>query len=367
MASGDIHRDGSSGNQAGEIKGSPVSVRPHTFSLHALTAVRDSGSTLKLISWGVLSNGTIDRKKDSGGQAGTAADVSLARVFSTFDFYVTAVQDSSGNEKLISWRLQDDGTVGRADDSGNAGLDGINDISVVGRDDFNNVITGIWDANKKLKLESWRMNQNGQFDKRGDSANQAGEVQSAPELLTLSNGMVVSAVVTEESTLKLISWGVENDGEIKRLKDSGGQAGEVHGGPAAVLSSNGLIVTAVSDNNSKLKLIAWEVGNDGSIQRRGDSGSQAGKALGPTLSIARTTSMYVTATMDNDSKLKLISWSVSANGMTIDRKGGSGDQAGVITEGPAIHSSTHSNTGFMTAVKAKNGDLKMISWTVEPF
>jgi hypothetical protein len=77
--------------------------------------------------------------------------------------------------------------------------------------------------------------------------------------------------------------------------------------------------------------------------------------------------MYVTAVMDSDSKLKLISWSVSANGSNIQRKGDSGNRTQGISEGPAIHPSNHSNSGFITAMRANNGVLKVVSWTVDPF
>ncbi len=70
--------------------------------------------------------GSAERTGDSGSQAGDAPSFSLARVFSTFDFYVTAVRDGGGDEKLISWRLDEGGAVGRANDSGN---DGLNHIS----------------------------------------------------------------------------------------------------------------------------------------------------------------------------------------------------------------------------------------------
>jgi hypothetical protein len=367
MASGDINRDGGSGDQAGAIKGSPCNVRPHTSHVHALTAIRDSTSDLKLISWAASSGGAVGRKGDSDSLAGRSSRVSLARVSSTFDYYVTAVQDSGRNELLISWRLGEDGAIGRAADSDSDGLHEIEDVEIVGRDDFHNVVTGVWDDHRNLRLESWRMNQNGQFTRGGDSGNQAGEVQGRPALVALPGGIVVSAVVTKESTLKLISWAVDNDGGFRRLKDSGRQAGEIQSRPAVLTSSNGMIVTAVSDSDSKLKLIVWEVGGDGSVLRRGDSGNQGGSAVGPGMSIARTTSVWVTAVKNSSEKLKLRSWSISGDGMTVTRKGDSGQQAGAITETPAIAASNHSTTGFTTAIRTDHGALKMIAWTVEPF
>lgn len=367
MAAGEIHRTGDSGAQAGEITGTPASVRLHTSHVHALTAVQDSVENLKLISWRINQNGSINRLQDSGNQAGKVSDLSLTQVFSTFHRYVTAVMDGSGDEKLISWNVNEDGSVVRMADSGSDGRNDINGVSAVGRDGHHNLVTGVWDGQKRLKLETWRMNQNGQFTRIKDSGNQAGEVQTAPTLLALKNGLVLSVVVTKEGTLKLISWRIDDDGSIERLKDSGTQAGIVKALPVAVEAANGIVVTAVSDSSLRLKLISWQVSQNGTISRRGDSGAQAGQIRGLGHSIARSGSVYVTAVPDSDSNLKLISWSVSPDGKTIDRRGDSGDQAGKINAGLVVHTAQHSASGFVTSIATSGNNLKLISWTVDPF
>ena len=367
MAAGEIHRTGDSGTQAGEITGTPASVRLHTSHVHALTAVQDSVENLKLISWRINQDGSISRLQDSGNQAGKVSDLSLAQVFSTFHRYVTAVMDGSGDEKLISWNVNEDGSVVRMEDSGSDGRNDINGVSVVGRDGHHNVVTGVWDGQKRLKLETWRMNQNGQFTGFKDSGNQAGEVQTPPVLLSLGNGVLLSVVVTKPGSLKLISWRIHDDGSIERLKDSGNQAGTVKSRPAVVEAANGVVVTALSDSDNRLKLISWQVSPNGTITRRGDSGSQAGEIRSIGHSIARTGSMYVTAVPDGDANLKLISWSVSVDGQIIDRRGDSGDQAGKISAGGVVHSSPASPSGFVTSIGTAGSNLKLISWTVDPF
>jgi hypothetical protein len=65
---------------------------------------------------------------------------------------------------------------------------------------------------------------------------------------------------------------------ITRAGDSGSQAGSIADYANALLSLPDGVVSAVRTAGGVLKLIAWEVDASGTVQRRGDSGDQAGYA-----------------------------------------------------------------------------------------
>lgn len=366
MAAGDIHRHFDSGQKAGAIIPHLDSVAPTQIHVDSLTAVGDSTERLKLITWRVPNDHppSIERLNDSGQQAGVIGGLSLIRVFSTFDRYVTAVA-AEGGEKLISWNVTADGNVHRMEDSGSSGLKAINGITAVGRDDFFNVVTGIWDIDKRLRLRTWRMNEGGHFDFHHDSGNQAGLVQAPPALVGLGNGIVLSAVVTQASNLKLITWMVDNEGSLVRVGHSGNSAGQITALPAAIELWRDVVVTAVRDSNTRLRLITWHVDNNGAIERRDDSGSLGPLIAGWRPALARLDGRPVTAVADQGERLRLDSWVIRPDGTAITRAGDSGSQAGTITAHPSIHPSPHSNTGVVTPVRTAGGSLKLITWTVE--
>ena len=103
----------------------------------------------------------------------------------------------------------------------------------------------------------------------GDSGDQGGHV-TGTALARLRDGMLVSAVRTDERKLRLMLWNVDR-GAIAQAGDSGDQAGEV--GKITVspdfvppVSLPGLppCVTAVQTGSDRLRLIAWETCAGGS-------------------------------------------------------------------------------------------------------
>lgn len=148
---------------------------------------------------------------------------------------------------------------------------------------------------------------------------------------------------------------------ICRRGDSGGQAGFV-AEIAAARHNQHQIVTAVRTQAGTLKIIAWNVAAGGAITRTGDSGNLAGAAT--SLAIARNTtgSRFVTACRAANGSLLLISWNVNAAGDTISRLHDSGNQAGAAT---AIRIVAVAANRFVTACRAANGSLLLIGWRLE--
>ena len=117
-------------------------------------------------------------------------------------------------------------------------------------------------------------------------------------------------------------------------------------------------VTAVRTASGTLKLISWGFSADGkTIRRLGDSGEQAGEATQIAMSRFSAT-RFVTAVRAGNGALKLISFDVDAAGR-ISRTGDSGSQAGAVSE---VALATPSSNQLSTAVRDGSGNLKIITW-----
>jgi hypothetical protein len=271
-----------------------------------VTAVRTDEETLKLISWndGVTLD-SITRLADSGNQAGAASLIAIQPVgsFSSADL-VTACRTAEGTLKLISWNLQSgNGALTRLGDSGDqAGEVGLIALTLI--PNGNGYVTAVRDSGGNLKLISWGISPDGATITRlADSGNQAGAVGE------IAMAGSVTAVRDSGGNLKLISWGISPDGAtITRLADSGNQAGAATHITISQFNSS-RYVTAVRTAGGSLKLIAFDVDPSGAVTRTGDSGNQAG-AVSEVALVATDTDGVVTAVRDSDGDLKVITWNM---------------------------------------------------------
>ena len=102
------------------IDGSPQNSENQTEQTHAgaiseisiavsgsriVTAMRDGGGNLKLITWDIGTDGSISRRGTAA--AGAISKISIARVDSSR--VVTAMRDGGGNLRLITWDIGIDG------------------------------------------------------------------------------------------------------------------------------------------------------------------------------------------------------------------------------------------------------------------
>jgi hypothetical protein len=97
---------------------SRVTIAPVDDS-NVVTAVRNGSGNLELIGWSVASNGTLARWGDSGSQAGSVSEISIATMDGTgpTNDVLTTVRDGSGNLLMISWRPDSgSGTIERLPD-----------------------------------------------------------------------------------------------------------------------------------------------------------------------------------------------------------------------------------------------------------
>jgi hypothetical protein len=346
-----ISRVGDSGSQAGFV--SDIATVRHGAQ-QVVTAVRTSSNALRLISWRVNNDGSVTRTGDSGSAAGTASDLAIARGGKL----VTACRTAAGKLKLISWNVDAFGAIARAGDSGDqAGEATRNDIVAMTGTLF---LTACRTAGGDLKLISWRLNANASLSRLADSGSAAGAV-SEISLLRLSSSRAVTSVRTANGSLKLIVWNVAADGGITRLGDSADQAGAASLIRSAV-DGFGHVITAVRAAGGALKLISWQIsGNGSSVTRLGDSGAQAG-AIGDNALTAAAPGL-ISAVRDGSGRLKLISWTTTAAG-AIHRAGDSGAQAGtasLITTCEPLAGATP----IVTAVRTASNSLKLITWRAQ--
>jgi len=95
-----IIREGDSASLAGRIGRNALVTRPYGV----LSAVSAATGALKLIKWAVSATGQITRNGDSGDQAGRVGIIQASALTGISGApLVTAVQTVSGDLKLISW------------------------------------------------------------------------------------------------------------------------------------------------------------------------------------------------------------------------------------------------------------------------
>jgi Metallo-peptidase family M12B Reprolysin-like len=155
--------------------------------------------------WRVSSNGGLARLGDSGSLAGEATLIRSA--LDPRGRVVTAVRDGSGDLKLITWGVSSNGaTVQRLGDSGSA-AGGIGGNSLASLPD--GVVSAVRTDSGTLKLIAWTVNASGSLTRRSDSGSQAGEASSINLISNIGvNGLtMVTPVRTGSGTLKLIGWG----------------------------------------------------------------------------------------------------------------------------------------------------------------
>jgi len=350
-----VTRLGDSGTQAGAIRIIAASVGPH----QVVTAVRTQKGNLKLIVWDISSDGkTVTRLGDSGNQAGVSdiiavASLSLGRV-------ITAVRTAVGNLKLICWGIFDGGkTVTRLGDSGNqAGITDFISVTSVGS---SQVVTAVRTNEKTLKLIVWDVSNNRKTIARlGDTSNEPISIKNTI-VTSVGLGRVATTIRTEDGKLKVIVWDISPDGKtVIRLGDSNNQAGATEIIAVASLNSEQL-ATAVRTEAGNLKVIVWGISPNGkTVTRLGDSGSQAGAT--DIIAIASLGSDQVaTAVRTKEGNLKIIVWGVFDDGESIARLGDSGSQAGAID---AIALTSLANGHIATAVRTQEGNLKLIAWKI---
>jgi hypothetical protein len=358
-----IKRLEDSGQQAGAIQPVGIGLGLGLDDL-VVTAIATGAGHLRLITWRCHAGEPIVRLADSGDQAGAVKLVDLAGASN--HRYVTAVRAANDHLLLIAWQVNyvtgEVSRLGDADDDDPPGDSPVSLIRMASLAD-GSVLLAVRAANGHLVVKHWTVTSDGKMKRLGDSAVQdqpTGAISDAA--LASYDGGFTTPVRDGSGRLKLIAWQVTATGGTKRLGDSGQLAGAISPGAIGVAGFGTDIVTAVETAAGNLRLITWSVSSSGSIQRRGDSGVQAGSvSLVSCAPVDNPEQTLVTAVRVNSGDLKLIVWQVDSSG-AVTRLADSGDQAGgvsLIAATPLLGPNR-----ILTAVRTSSGNLRLITWSI---
>jgi hypothetical protein len=218
-----------------------------------VSAVRTGNGNLKLIAWAVASDGAFARRGDV--DAGVISDVVITRA-QPFSGVVTAVR-TAGTLKLIAWRVSANGaTINRG---GEAEAGAISAVAMIRRGSQGQfLLTALRDSEGELRLVSWRLSGEGSIDRLGTAT--AGKV-SEIDIAGVAGASRSAVVVCRDDggRLRLITWELSSDGKaITRW--GGALAGNATRIRIAGTSDAGrtFFVTACADSAGKLKLLNWE-------------------------------------------------------------------------------------------------------------
>ena len=345
-------------NDSGDLAGGVSEISAVTgVGTMLVTAVRTTGGRLRIITWQLNSAGPVTRLGDSGDLAGAASHVDIARG----DRFVVACRDGDGRLRLSSWDIDATGSaIVRRGDSGNqaGGATRIRIAALTGT----LFVVACRTGEGILRLISWRLNPDGTFARLGDSANLAGAV-SEIALTRLAENRVATSVRRSDGTLRVIVWSINGDGVIARLGDSGNAAGACSL-IRSTLTPAGLLVNAVRTSAGNLRLISWQISAAGVPARLADSGNQAHDITdNAVLALADG---VVSAVRTGSGILRLIGWGIDAAG-AFTRRGDSASQAGTsslinLLAGPDARDPTGHSVTLATAVRTGSGRLRVITW-----
>lgn len=196
-ADGSFQRRVDSGEQGVAIRGLAATA---FLDQLLITAVITSAGIVQLLLWQISDDG-VQLLGDSGDQGGRGENVRLA--VDEFGNVVTAIKDDGGRLKLITWQVSASGAIRRlADSDQQAGHTGGHDLTAMpaGR-----LATPVITEAGTLKVLIWETGADGTVTRYGDDGGRAGRA-TAPTVLAPSPDRLVTAVVSADSDLKLIGW-----------------------------------------------------------------------------------------------------------------------------------------------------------------
>ncbi|MEO0536355.1 MAG: serine hydrolase domain-containing protein [Cyanobacteria bacterium P01_A01_bin.123] len=320
----------------------------------SIAAFVNAEGNLQLIPYLVNGQGTLTR-----GQvvtAGAASQINLIRPNSSADA-VTAFRDADGNLKTIAWEISSIGQVRRRDD---AVAGPVKAIAGTPFPDGKGVITLTRGLQDDLKLIAWEVTPSFNIICRGDI--DAGAVRDIAVTTTHADfDGVVSATTGSDRTLKLIAWSFDSTAKTFSRRGEA-EAGAIKGElniVRAQLGGKDIVVTAFSNEDANLKLITWQVDANGQIKRK-DS-TTAGFASIIDLTAAQG-GQIIASVKDTDGILRMIAYKVQSNGQ-IERVGT--DIAGQASRLASSRVSRNGREFLLTAVRDAENKLRTISWRLD--
>jgi Astacin (Peptidase family M12A) len=260
---------------AGATGGKASNVRMVQVGGLFVSAMRNADDELLLISH----DSSFGRLKDSGDQAGKVRALHLVPLSGSR--VLTVCISAAGRLLNIVWEIQTDGSIIRRFDSGSEGPRVRRIGAVVFRTAGANQFVAVICADaasplvaaSTLVLRTWRVDADS-IEFVADSGQQMGVGDSASVVSTASGHLVV-VCRDRNRNLLLIPFSVaENGTAIDRIVGGEAKAGKVRE-VVAVVRPYGLLTSLIS-NEGHVLLIKWGIEADGTVLRLGESGTQAG-------------------------------------------------------------------------------------------
>lgn len=316
-------------------------------------AVQNGSGNYHFVMWKLSDIGEVRRMPEpAGAEGGSAFDVQMVSIGSWF---VSAMADADGELLLITH----DATGARAKDSGNqAGeIRGHHVVALPGW----RVLTACITGSDGLLLITWQVGTDGSVVRLADTGTNGPPAASPASVVIQANptSQIVAVLYRGASSNLVVSTWRVSDTSIDFIADSGDQIGK---GDLASLSMTptGHLVVACRDASGDLLLIPFTFNVDGAdLQRIVGAEGHAGGVR--DVAVIQRPYGLLTAVIADDGHVLLIKWGMDGGG-TLNRLGESGTQAGEgsVISAAALHFAAKATV--VTAVRAGNGDLLPIIW-----
>lgn len=177
-------------------------------------------------------------------------------------------------------------------------------------------------------------------------------------LTRIAPDRVITAVRDGSGNLKVIAWQVGSDGSLTRRGDA--SAGAVSDIAVTDWPEGPGVVTAVRTASGTLKVIAWTVQADGAVHRRGDADAGAVKEL--SISSPSGFNGVVTPVVNGSGELEVIAWSLTSSGNLQRLATGAAGKCSHIAV--TALSKAAGSARVAVGLRTDSGNLKVIVWKV---
>ncbi|WAS99374.1 hypothetical protein [Nannocystis punicea] len=246
--------------QVGKELSEPAVFRVETTKSPAhdgyVAAIEDSSGNLKVIDYHVDSGLNITRDLSGTGSGGAIDDVAITTVSSGFDGVVTAELTTGGLLVLRSFEVPAAGGVTWADTYTTIlGADSVRvDTVPVGLTEY--VVTSVQlSATGTLRLDTWEVDGSGQITWVDTIS--AGDVSAHDATPTIPGGDLVSAMRDDADNFRMIGWRIDPFGALTRHATRGLSAVTDTAIVASLASGGDHLVAARTDTSGELHLFSY--------------------------------------------------------------------------------------------------------------
>lgn len=289
----------------------PQLVKSGSHSLIVVATIEDGKYKLRTYT-AKGTNGSITFKDEITGEDATNVEiVKVSGTYSPVSRFALAIRTKSGILKLMTWDVNySDGLLNKkykdhANDSE------INDLAITYSPTHGLIFTAVRQTDGILKLISWDTDSDGKLIKKGVMKGNQGKKIAVSQVLQMagSTNCIITAESTNDDHLRLTSWKWISDGNFEPVRViTSGKVSDV----AIDNSHLNMIVTAVRfDESGKIRdnlgAIVWGVsplGNE--IRRRGDLIAEDASNIS-VVSLG-VDANFVTTCKDKNGNLKLSYW-----------------------------------------------------------